>query len=287
MKGLRFIKRRIRSVRNTQRITRAMKMVSAAKLNRVEGALKTFRLYSDGFLSAVEDVISSLGNVNHPFLDERKEEKILIVAITSDRGLCGSYNERIMNMVEEQWRKLEEKGIKVEFFAVGRRGSDYLKKRGAVIRDTLVGAIDRDLDGFQKKLIDVVSGTFLSGQADAIYTAYSEFVSALTQVPTWKRILPAPFKPGSVYRVEPIVEPDRQVVVERIMVEYLRVATRRVLLEAITSEHAARMTAMDNATKNADEMIENLTLLYNKARQASITSELLDITNGKEAIEFG
>ncbi len=264
-----------------------MKMVAAAKLNRVEGTLKTFRAYSDEFNRVAGEMLGGLENISHPFLEEKPEKRVHIVAIASDRGLCGSYNHNILNLIEKHWKDLKARGVEVDFTAVGKRSADFIKKRAGNVIESFVGSIDRELLNIENALVEIVSGRFLSGEADAVYAAYTRFVSPVSQIPQWQRLLPAPFKTEESYRVVPIIEPSTQRVVDRIMTEYLRVSIRRTLMEAITSEHAARMTAMDNATNNAEDLINRLTLLYNKERQASITRELLDITNGKEAIEFG
>lgn len=288
MKGLRFIRNRIKSVKNTQRITRAMKMVAAAKFSKVEGILKNFRVYSENLIEDIEELLKVIPQIEHPFITKREEKKIDLIIITSDRGLCGSYNSNIIKLVEKRLGQFREMNIEVNLGSIGRKGSEYFKKRGFNLISEFNGEIQDNMEDIMRGIFEQkVKTRFLNNEVDAIYVVHSSFVSAITQTPVIEKLLPFDIDVGSVYSVIPIIEPDGKIFVEKSLQEYFDVKVRKILIESAVSEHSARMTAMENATKNADDMINELTLTFNKARQASITAELLDITNGKEAIEFG
>jgi len=290
MASLKDIKKRIGTVKNTQQITKAMKMVSAAKLRRAQEAVTAARPYAD----KMADVLSSLalreGADGHPLLAERGKGKALVVLITGDRGLCGGFNANISKTAERFIREKAEGFESYELLIVGRKGNDYLKRRVGMeitkVHENLVGS----------GLVSYPTGALLgqevielyrSGDYDSVFLVYNAFQSAMTQVQTVTQLLPIVPKvvDEGVQVTDYIYEPNATEVLGEILPKHIEVQIFRSLLESAASEHGARMTAMDSASKNASEMIGKLTLQYNRARQAAITKELLEIISGAESIK--
>jgi F-type H+-transporting ATPase subunit gamma len=290
MASLKDIKKRIGTVKNTQQITKAMKMVSAAKLRRAQDAVVAARPYAD----KMHDVLSSLAlreeTDSHPLLAERGKGKALVVLITGDRGLCGGFNTNIAKAAERFIRDNKEGFESYELLIVGRKGNDYLKRRAGMkiikVHEQLVGT------GQVTYPVGALIGQevielFRSSEYDSVFLIYNAFQSAMTQVQTVTQLLPIVPKevePGS-YVSEYIYEPNAREVLNQILPKHIEVQIFRALLESSASEHGARMTAMDSASKNASEMIGKLTLQYNRARQAAITKELMEIISGAESIK--
>jgi F-type H+-transporting ATPase subunit gamma len=286
MRTIRDIRKRIRSVRNTQKITRAMKMVSAAKLRRAQSRLTSFRSYSDACESALRMLLSRAESVDHPFLENKNVKgNTIIIQIAGDRGLCGSYNVNIFKEFEK-FRELHRSPGRYDFIAIGRRSRDYAKKKGYNILKEYVmlgGFYSTDISN---EIKEIVTNHFISGEATEVYLLYSRFVSALSQKPAVRQLLPVKLENLAAHRgIDYIYEPDLKSVLNLLLHQYIFSQIHRGLLEASASEFGARMTAMDSATNNASEMIDILTLQMNRSRQASITKELMDIINGVEAIK--
>jgi len=290
MASLKDIKKRIGTVKNTQQITKAMKMVSAAKLRRAQEAVVAARPYAD----KMADVLSSLAlredADSHPLLAERGKGKALIVLITGDRGLCGGFNTNISKAAERFIREKREGFESYELLIVGRKGNDYLKRRAGMditkVHENLVGTgqVSYPIGAL---LGQEVIELYRSGDYDSVFLVYNAFQSAMTQVQTVKQLLPIVPKvvdEGALV-TDYIYEPNAAEVLDEILPKNIEVQIFRSLLESAASEHGARMTAMDSASKNASEMIGKLTLQYNRARQASITKELLEIISGAESIK--
>ena len=290
MASLKDIKKRIGTVKNTQQITKAMKMVSAAKLRRAQEAVVAARPYAD----KMADVLSSLAlredADSHPLLSERGKGKALIVLITGDRGLCGGFNTNISKAAERFIREKGEGFESYELLIVGRKGNDYLKRRAgleiAKVHENLVGTgqVSYPIGALLgQEVIDL----YRNGDYDGVFLVYNAFQSAMTQVQTVTQLLPiVPKEVEEGAQVSDyIYEPNATEVLEEILPKHIEVQIFRSLLESSASEHGARMTAMDSASKNASEMIGKLTLQYNRARQASITKELLEIISGAESIK--
>jgi F-type H+-transporting ATPase subunit gamma len=290
MASLKDIKKRIGTVKNTQQITKAMKMVSAAKLRRAQEAVVAARPYAD----KMADVLSSLAlredADSHPLLAERGKGKALIVLITGDRGLCGGFNTNISKAAERFIREKGEGFESYELLIVGRKGNDYLKRRAgleiAKVHENLVGTgqVSYPIGALLgQEVIDL----YRNGDYDGVFLVYNAFQSAMTQVQTVTQLLPiVPKEVEEGAQVSDyIYEPNATEVLEEILPKHIEVQIFRSLLESSASEHGARMTAMDSASKNASEMIGKLTLQYNRARQASITKELLEIISGAESIK--
>lgn len=292
MPSLRDIKRRIRSVTSTQQITKAMEMVAAARLRRAQMYAEQARPYADKMRQILTNLSSAADVTVHPFFEERPEKRITVAVLVSDRGLCGSFNG---NVLRKAWTFINEfqtgnaDGV-AETVAVGKRAYDWLKKR-----DWEIVGHHQDFGGrldFTRamQISDELTERFLSGQSDAVYIVYPKFVSIARNVPTIVKFLPvdrgaAEGDAGEATSREYIFEPDAASIFNDLMPRYARTVVSSAMAELFASEHAARMLAMQNATKNAGEMIDSLTLTFNKARQAAITKEILDIVGGAEALK--
>ena len=296
MASLRSIRTRIKSVRNTQKITKALKLVAAAKLRRAQDAV----LRTRPFAQALDELLSSLAGARaaaemppHPLMEVRENpRRIEVVLLTSDRGLCGGFNS---NIIRRAQRFLVEEGDKydaIQFSTIGRRGRDFAKKRGIETRKDYVGFFGRLRFSMAKEVADDLIVEFNQRKLDAVYLLYNQFKSAMTQAITFTQLLPIVASPaataaatGGFITPEHLYEPSRRELLEQLIPRQLAMQIWRALLESEASEHGARMTAMDSATKNANEMIDRLSLQYNRGRQASITKELMEIVSGAEAMK--
>ncbi|MBK7864560.1 MAG: ATP synthase F1 subunit gamma [Archangiaceae bacterium] len=289
MASLRDIRKRIKSVKSTRQITKAMKMVSAAKLRKAQEAIMSARPYAQTLEALINELVSRVepGTVNHPLLTERPVKKVEVLLVTSDRGLAGGFN---ANVSKQAWRYLKDEGSKMEQHFVttmGKKGGDYLRARGFSIRKDWPGVTSKITYDTSTEIANEAAKRFLDGQVDAVYLAYNEFISAISQKVTFVRLLP--FETGKkvegVTKIDFKYEPNAQAVLNALVPQALNVRIFRALLESAASEHGARMSAMENATKNAGEMISSLTLFYNRTRQAAITKELMEIVSGAEALK--
>jgi F-type H+-transporting ATPase subunit gamma len=288
MATLKAIRKRISSVRNTQQITKAMKMVSAAKLRRAQDAAVAARPYAEKMTELLKNVAARVPGEAHPLLRSRDERKIDLVLFTSDRGLCGGYNANLIRAAEAFIRQ-HATASQVELSLVGRKGADHFRRRRASIAerytDVLYRAPEELADEIARKLIE----RFSTGSTDAVYILYSRFRSALSQVPTVEKLLPVALPETSEaeaqQQTEYLYEPGVRQLLESLLPRVTAVAVQRALLEATASEHGARMTAMESASSNAAKMIGSLTLQMNRARQASITRELMEIVGTAEALK--
>ena len=289
MASLRDIRKRIRSVKNTRQITKAMKMVSAAKLRRAQDGVIAARPYAQTLDGVMSTLISRSepGSLNHPLLSRREVKKVELVVVTSDRGLAGGFNANI-NRRALKW-VAEQQGVEVTVSTIGRKGNDFLRGRGVSIRKDNPGTFQRLNYATADALAKELSKRFLDGEVDAVFLLYNEFVSAIAQVPTLNQLLPFEAKASEAKAGASLVdykyEPNPQAVLEQLVPKAVSVKVYRALLESFAAEHAARMTAMENATRNAGDMIGSLTLFYNRSRQAQITKELVEIVSGAEALK--
>jgi F-type H+-transporting ATPase subunit gamma len=299
--NLKLIRKRIAGAKNTQKITRAMKMVSAARLNRAQQRILAIRPYAVKAAQVLAEVAApradsdgSSSDLQHPLLARRPEKTVLLIVITSDRGLCGAFNSNILRAAERIWRERQAEGVNVKFAVIGRRGKDYLRRRKAPVLKIFDGIWERlDLEQARRIAREVLR-PFVAGEVDSLYLVYNEFKSAMTQRVVVEPLFPVQTPKAVVERVknaeewdrerEFLFEPDRGALLERLVPMYVEISLLRALLESMASELGARMTAMDSATKNAAEMIAKLTLAYNRARQAAITTELMEIIGGAEAL---
>jgi len=285
------IKRRIRSVRNTRQITKAMQMVSAAKLRRAQEAAIAARPYAKTLDAVMSTLISRSepGAVSHPLLTRREAKKIEVLVVTSDRGLAGGFNANINRRALKFIADQQKLGNEVFVTTVGRKGHDFLRGRGATIRKDNPGILQKLSYAVAEGIAKELSKRFLDGDVDAVYIMFNEFVSAIAQVPTQAQLLPfeAAKSEGESKgaSVDYKYEPNPQAVLSELVPKAVAVKIYRALLESFAAEHAARMTAMENATRNAGDMIGSLTLFYNRSRQAQITKELVEIVSGAEALK--
>ncbi|MGB0588243.1 MAG: ATP synthase F1 subunit gamma [Myxococcota bacterium] len=286
MPSLKDIRKRIGSVKNTQQITKAMKMVAAARLRKAQESIETMRPYSYRLKDIIAQLAARADAEDHPLLAQREPERVRILMMTSDRGLCGGFNANV-NRTTERYLKNNELGHKeITLDVIGRKGNDYFKNRDATVGryfdDVLTNVgLEKASDIAEKAISD-----FIEGDLDAVYVIYNEFKSAMTQEVIVEQLLPVvPAEaPEDGQLGEFIYEPSKEALLDAVIPRDITVQIYRMLLESVASEMGARMSAMDNATKNAGELIDKLTLQYNRARQANITSELMEIISGAEAI---
>lgn len=283
MQSMRDIKRRIKSVQNTQKITSAMKMVAAAKLKRAQERAEGARTFFEKTQAIFDNLANAVLDVTHPLLVDRGGDKVGYIMITADRGLAGGYNVRLINTVAEHIEDAENSSL----IAVGRKGRDHFKRRGHNIVSEYIGIADYPTFDTAQKIAQEVIQLYNDGVFDKVYLGYMQFKSALTQTPAVVSLLPIvpETEEEKGHRTEYIYEPSADEVLDWILPKYLENIIYSALLEAKASEFGARMTAMDSATNNAEEMIEKLTLSYNRARQAAITTEISEIVGGAEALK--
>ncbi|MEO8604442.1 MAG: ATP synthase F1 subunit gamma [bacterium] len=287
MASLKIIRKRISSVKSTQQITKAMKMVAAAKLRRAQEAAQQARPYAEKLSQLLQTVAARAGeDVSHPLLAPHATEKrIDVILVTSDRGLCGGYNATLIRKLDQFVRQHADAEVRIT--AVGNKGYNYYRKRPAGVAGQHIHLGAGPGLSLALDLSAQVANAYLEDKADAVYVVYSSFRSALVQVPTIERLLPVPAATDATNapQADYIYEPDEATLLDRLLRQYITTLIHRAFLESIASEHGARMTAMDNATANARDMIDRLTLVMNRARQAAITTELMEIVSGAEALK--
>ena len=289
MPSLKDIRRRIGSVKKTQQITRAMRMVAAAKLRRAQDAIESARPYAERMRETLVEVAASQGGLaEHPLLATRESvRKVDFLIITSDRGLCGAFNANVLKRAEVEVATLSASAESVSLVLVGRKGIEFFnRRRGKQVVRTHPGVSRVDYS-HAVAVADFVSQRFLAGEADEVVLVHSEFVSTMTQRPRVVRLLPlAPDGPGDATAAAApfTIEPNAEALLKLLVPKALQVEVFRALLESQAGEHAARMTSMESATRNTEDMISRLTLQYNRARQAAITKELMEIVSGAEAL---
>jgi len=292
MPGLKDVKDKISGVKKTAQITKAMNMVASAKLRGAQQKMEAFRPYAGKFAEAMRDLSGSSESGDLPLMEVREVKTVEIVVVTSDRGLCGSFNAHIIKTAERLAKQYEAAGKKVSFVTVGKKGTQILKKSGR-----LRISFNDIMGSFQmfnaREISQNVTEAFLNGDSDQVDIVYGRFFSVGIQKPEREELLP--IKPltggeaGASSKGEQsgsyTYEPDPAEIMEVLLPLFLNVQVYHAMLEVGASEHAARMTAMDNATKACKDMIKDLTRLYNKARQAAVTGELMDIVGGAEALK--
>jgi len=285
MPGIMDIKRRIGSVKSTQKITRAMKLVAASKLRRAQESIEQARPYALRMRSLVNNLASRAELDLHPLLHPGADEGVELIVFSSDRGLCGAFNSTIVNAALRSIRE-EFDGREVQLTIVGRKGNELLRTRYERIGETYSGVLDGSLMDTAGKIVRQVAEPFTQGETGEVYCLYNEFKSAIAQPVVLERILP--FEPTPVAEgvatVDYVYEPSQTGVYEALLWKHLQIQMHRILNEAAASEHGARMTAMESATSNASDMIERLTLKFNRARQDAITTELIEVVSGAEAL---
>ena len=287
MPNLIDLRRRIRSVKNTQQITKAMKMVSAAKLRRAHEKVLAARPYA----SLLTEMLGSiLGNqaedapaLNHPLLARREEKRILLLLLCGDKGLCGAFNSNALKASQQFLG--EHSDASVEFELIGRRGADYYRRREVSVAGEWINVFSNVDLNVAREISRKVMDRFVAAEIDAVYLIYNEFKSVLSQTIVVKRMLPVKIPESAGGSREYIYEQKPEEIFRTLLPKYVETNIYQAMVESGAAEHAARMTAMESATRNADEMIEKLTLHLNRVRQASITTELIEVVTGAQALE--
>ncbi len=288
MPSLKDIKKRIGSVKNTQQITKAMKMVAAAKLRRAQEAAVAARPYAEKLQSVMSNLAQREEAGGHPLLTQRGTGRALVVLMTADRGLCGGFNATVSKEAERFIRANDKGFADIDLVIVGRKGRDFLKNRVGknivkVHEDITTTATYKTAQLIGQEIID----SYSEEKYDAVYVLYNAFQSAIVQIVTMEQVLPIQpqeTEEPTTNSVDYIYEPDRLEVLEQLLPKMVEVQIFRALLESNASEQGARMSSMDSASRNASEMIDRLTLQYNRARQAAITTELMEIISGAESV---
>lgn len=291
MASLKDVKMKIGGVKKTSQITKAMNMVAAARLRGAQQRMEDFRSYAEKFNAAMGNLSTAMDSGSFPLMERREVRKTEILVVTSDRGLCGSFNANILKMTDRLMKSLQAEGKQVSLVCVGKKSASFFRKTGKV-RKTYTDIMGT-FQMFNARAIaqDLAAG-FLAGDSDEVRVVYGKFQSVAVQKPAQQALLP--IQPAEVEAGQTaaagsagsyIYEPSTEEIMEVLLPLYLNVMVYHAMLEVSASEHAARMTAMDNATNACKDIIHNLTLVYNKARQAGITAELMDIVGGAEALK--
>lgn len=294
MANLKEVKGRIQSVVSTQQITKAMKMVAAAKLRRAQDRITQMRPYSQKLSEIISNVSSSQAEeINNPYAEEREIEKVLLVVVSSDRGLCGAFNSSAfkyaINLIQTQYGSAESSGS-LYILPIGRKSLEYFQKRNYNVIDGYSQLMEKlDFDG-ARKAAEMIMDEFVSGGFDQVEIIYNEFKNVATQIVKNEQFLPITNTSNEATEssnIDYLYEPSQDFIFDELLPKSLKIQFYKTLLESNASEHGARMTAMDKATENADELLKDLRLTYNRTRQAAITKEILEIVGGAEALAQG
>ncbi len=291
MAALKDIKRKISAVQKTKQITKAMNMVAAAKFKSAQQRMENFRPYAMKFMDVMNSLALRVSSDSHPLLAVREPKKIRVICMTSDRGLCGGFNTNLIKATERFVATKKSEGREVTLIPIGRKGRDYFRKKMPVMNDRtdLLAKFGMET---AVRISDDIIPPFVAGEYDELYLIYNEFRNVSVQRPSVVRLFPLPTigqddEVSADARLDYIYEPSEEVLLDKMLNMYVHVLLFRALLETNAGENGARMASMDNATKNCDELITSLSLKYNKARQAAITAELMDIVGGTEALAKG
>ncbi len=285
------ILRRIRSVRNTGKITKAMELVAASRLRRAQARIQGLRPYADRLQQlAVEVAAATSHTQDQPLLERREVKSVAVLALTADRGLAGAFNANVIRRSLAVAAEHRSAGRQVRWLAVGRKGSSSLRFRGQEIQNSYTGITDRPKYSDARAIAERAAELYTAGEVDLVVMVYNRFVSALTQAVETVDVLPVPEEMLAGEEPELIQgayleEPDRSEILRRLLPTYVEVTIYRALLESTASEHGSRMTAMGNASENASNLIDSLTLEMNRARQAEITQQILEVVAGADALE--
>ncbi len=287
MPSLKDIRKRISSVKNTQKITRALKLVSAAKLSRAQRELTRLKPYAQKQQALIRDLVTELGGDASPLLAARAQvRRVAVLVVASDRGMCGGFNSNLLKSFARLVAEREKQGAEVVCYTLGRRATQFVEKGKFTLEANLGEALSADLTERLPGVVHELVGRFLAGELDEVLVVSNRFINAITQTPSTEQLLPIAGAAGaSAPAAERIYEPGKQELLDFILPRSLETKMRALVLESVTGEHAARMNAMNNATDNAADMIQSLTLDLNRARQAAITTELMEIISGAEALK--
>lgn len=288
------LKRRVRSISNTRKLTRAMELVASARLRRAQMRIEAMRPYADRMLELMAGTAQAGGAASLPLLQRRDTVRgVAIVPVTGDRGLAGAFNAQVLRRAFAEMREAQERGEQVRFFASGKRGESTIRFRGLELANSWSGFSDRPAYGDAQAIAHTVSEAFVSGEVDRVVVVYNAFVSPLVQRVTVSELLPIPTERFGAaeettveagHPVDFFFEPEPRQILQRLLPVYVETEIYRALLESAASEQGARMTAMRNASKAAGELIDTLTLAMNRARQAEITQEILEVVAGADAL---
>ncbi len=291
MASLKDIKRKVSAVQKTKQITRAMNMVAASKFKSAQTKMENFRPYAGKFMDVLSSVALRVDSSSHALLAVRDPKKIRVICMTADRGLCGGFNTNLIKATERFMRDKGKEGKEIGLINVGRKGRDYFRKKANVLAQKvdLLSKFDMTL---AVSIADEVITPFIKEEYDELYLIYNQFVNVSVQKPTVVRLFPLPSigqdaEIEADKRLDYTYEPSDEVLLHKLLPMYVHVLVYRALLETSAGENGARMASMDNATSNCEELISTLTLKMNKARQAAITAELMDIVGGTEALSKG
>jgi F-type H+-transporting ATPase subunit gamma len=285
------IKRKVSAVHKTKQITRAMNMVAASKFKSSQTKMENFRPYASKFMDVLNSLALRVESITHPLLAVREPKKIRVICMTSDRGLCGGFNTNLIKATEKFMRDKSIEGKEIAMVSVGRKGRDYFRKKANIVEQQV-----DVLSKFDMTLAVAISNhvidPFIKEEYDELYLIYNQFVSVAVQRPAVVRLFPLPSIGQNVEidadkYIDYVYEPSDEILLQRLLPMYVHVLIYRALLETSAGENGARMAAMDNATSNCEDLIRTLTLKMNKARQAAITAELMDIVGGTEALAKG
>ncbi|MCI7812102.1 MAG: ATP synthase F1 subunit gamma [Lachnospiraceae bacterium] len=285
MASMRDIKRRKSSISSTQQITKAMKLVSTVKLQKTKTRAENAKPYFDEMYAVITSVLAKSGNIDHPYLKSGSSEKKAVIVVTSNRGLAGGYNSNVVKLITAG--ELEKN--KLEIYAIGKKGREALEKKGYEIKEDYSSVINSPLYQDAKEISAKVLEEFTDGKIGEIYLAYTSFKNTVVHIPKLLKLLPVEIDLSKVSREEALTpmnyEMEEEEALEIIIPKYVTSIIYGALIEAVASENGARMQAMDSATSNAEEMIDKLSLQYNRARQGSITQELTEIIAGAQAVD--
>jgi F-type H+-transporting ATPase subunit gamma len=291
MPTLRDIRKRLKAIQSTKKITAAMKMVAASKMRRVQDRMLNFRPYSSRMGTVLTDLASVAERELHPLLALRMKKNVEVLVIASDKGLCGAFNTNILKAANNYINGLKKEGVGFTLSVVGRKARDFFKRRNVPMRNTWLGLSGRIAYVNAQEIAGNIIEGYTGETFDEVVVIYNEFKSMIAQKVTIMKLLPVGVIEGETSRKESsmtadyLYEPSRAAIFERLLPKYIEIQFYRALLESSAAEEAARMAAMENATKNCSELITKVTLLANKVRQASITKELMDIVGGVEALK--
>jgi F-type H+-transporting ATPase subunit gamma len=289
--SLKDIKRKVSAVQKTKQITRAMNMVAASKFKSSQVKMENFRPYAGKFMDVLNSLALRVESMSHPLLAVRDPRKIRVICMTSDRGLCGGFNTNLIKATERFLKDKVNDGKEVSLVSVGRKGRDFFRKKANILAQKVDVLSNFDMT-LAVSIADEVITPFIKEEYDELYLIYNQFVNVSVQKPTVVRLFPLP-SIGQETDVDPdrfldyAYEPSEEALLQKLLPMYVHVLVYRALLETSAGENGARMAAMDNATKNCEDLIQSLTLKMNKARQAAITAELMDIVGGTEALAKG
>ena len=291
MASLKDIKRKVGAVQKTKQITRAMNMVAASKFKSAQVKMENFRPYAGKFMDVLNSLALRVDASTHPLLAVRDPKKIRVICMTSDRGLCGGFNTNLIKATERFLKEKAKEGRDISLVSVGRKGRDFFRKKANIIAQKVDVLSKFDMT-LAVSIADEVITPFIKEEYDELYLIYNQFVNVSVQKPTVVRLFPLPSigqdaEMDADKRLDYTYEPSDEVLLHKLLPMYVHVLIFRALLETSAGENGARMASMDNATSNCEELISTLTLKMNKARQAAITAELMDIVGGTEALSKG